>query len=92
MDKQTIRLLICAVLWTTATGLMIGGTFWGSVVTMAWGGFAALGGCVTTGWVVADAAAQKACRDERIRTETLGELIAAKAVERMSREDVTRIR
>lgn len=92
MNKQTIRLMVCAVLWTTAAAFMISGTFRDSIVVMAWGGFTALGACMMTGWVVADCAAQKACHDERLRTEALGELIAAKAVERMAREDVTRIR
>lgn len=92
MNKQTIRLMLCAVLWTGATALMIGGTFRHSVVVMGWGGFSALMACMMTGWVVADCAAQTACRDERLSVEALGELIAAKAVERMAHEDVTRIR
>lgn len=70
------QIMVCTVLWTTASLFMIGGTFRQSVIIMGWGGFTALVACIVSGWLVATCAATKAARDERIAIETLAQIMA----------------
>lgn len=73
--------VVCAVLWTTATALMISGTIRQSVIIMGWGGFTALIAALVSGWLVALGAATIAVHSERIEVEHLAEIMARCASE-----------
>lgn len=92
MNRYTVKWMSSAVLWTAVVALGVAGTARGEIRLMFWSLIVALVAAVMSGHIIAECAAQKACHQERLRIETLGDLIAAKAVERMDREDVTRIR
>lgn len=68
--------MVCAVLWTTAVALMVGGTLRQSVVIMGWGGFTALVACIVSGWLVAVCAATLVVHRERMDVQDLAKIMA----------------
>lgn len=83
MNYKTIKLMICTVLWTVTFSLGVWGTWRDEIRLMFWSGIIALVACVASGHVIAECAAYRGCRAavkaERIRLETLAELMVDRA-------------
>lgn len=81
MTRQ-IKCASCAVLWTTALCLGIAGTAESNLRLLFWSGLVALVAAVFSGLVIAEYAAGRAVREERVRVETLVQAMIGRARDR----------
>lgn len=74
-------IMVCTVLWTLVAAMAVGGTARNDIRMLIWAVLVALVACMVSAWFIALAASRITAARERVRLETLAQIMATCAAD-----------